>query len=59
VVLKEGKHLSAREVETEKRRGKSRGNLSFTDSQIQFWFPPPLPSFASKQRASLRCLIHR
>src|ERR1700761_1690047 len=45
VVLKEGKHLSAREVEVEKRKGESRDNpviSSLRDSQIQnFHLPSP------------------
>jgi Domain of unknown function (DUF4604) len=37
VVLKEGKHLSAREVENEKRKGKLRDISTF------FFHPPPFP----------------
>jgi Domain of unknown function (DUF4604) len=63
VVLKEGKHLSSREVENEKRKGKFEGqqlartSQGFSNSII---FPLlPLPSFLSKQRACSHCMIHR
>jgi hypothetical protein len=65
VVLKEGKHLSAREVENEKRKGKLR-EISDWDCLkfiIIISFPLPssflLPFFhIHKPRASLRDLIH-
>lgn len=60
VVLKEGKHLSSREVENEKRKGEFGGQHKLRDSQIQLFFHSfPFPSFLSKQRASPRCMIHR
>lgn len=45
VVLKEGKHLSAREVEIEKRRGKPRGNPDISVSGIVKFTPSPFLFF--------------
>ena len=54
VVLKEGKHLNAREVENEKRKGT---DISFRDCQI--FNNLCLRFLIFQQRASLRCLIRR
>ena len=63
VVLKEGKHLSAREVENEKRKGKFEGGntspahlISGIVNLFNNFF---LLFLIFKQRASLRCLIRR
>jgi hypothetical protein len=52
VVLKEGKHLSAREVENEKRKGKFEGGNASLDISFQglskYSTIPSLPPYSSK-----------